>query len=117
MSNWYVEDEAGVLRCLTLEEWMARPDKNRTVDHDIIDGFVVSTVLLGLDHRHGDGMPLIYETMVFDQRPESESPWLEIYGERYTYRSDALDGHRRAIDWLLEFRISKLEPADGRRDD
>ena len=41
----------------------------------------VSTVFLGLDHSFGDGLPLLFETMVFggslDQKMERYSIWDE----------------------------------------
>jgi hypothetical protein len=30
-----------------------------------VGGYTVSTVFLGLDHQHGDGPPLLFETLVF----------------------------------------------------
>jgi len=41
--------------------------------HELEDGHTVSTVFLGLDHSfHADGLPVVFETMVF---PECE--WCE----------------------------------------
>lgn len=106
MSGYWVESEPGTVHEITFEEWKADwlDDERRKVARTDLDGFIVSTVHLGLDHRFGDGPPLIYETMVFDQREGSESPWTEIYGERYTYRADAVTGHARAVEWVLAGR-------------
>jgi len=34
---------------------------------DTVRGCTVSTVFLAIDHNHGEGEPLIFETMVFDE--------------------------------------------------
>lgn len=58
------------------------------------NGIVVSTVWLGLDHRFGQGPPLIFETMVF--LPSSASG-NELAMERYGTEADALAGHARLV--------------------
>lgn len=52
----------------TLHEWAAFFEKSadRTVARTEVDGFLVSTVFLGLDHNYSDdGPPILWETMVF----------------------------------------------------
>lgn len=44
-------------------EWMSKND--RTVHKTTIEGVLVSTVFLGLNHNYGEGDPLLFETMVF----------------------------------------------------
>ena len=62
-------------------EWVQSNSKNRRVKNDEINGVRVSTVFLGLDHSHGGGPPLLFETMVFngplDQKQERCSTWGE----------------------------------------
>lgn len=36
---------------------------------NLSNGYIISTVWLGLNHAYGDGPPLIYETMVFRRIP------------------------------------------------
>lgn len=50
----------------------------------------VSTVWLGLDHRWGEGPPLIFETMVFGGPLAGEC-------ERYCTKEQARDGHARWV--------------------
>ena len=58
------------------------------------NGYRVSTVWLGLDHRFGrNGPPLIFETMVFDTDGKSED-----YQVRYATENDAILGHMRAVE-------------------
>lgn len=50
----------------------------------------VSTVFLGLDHRYGEGPPLLFETMIFDGKGDS-------YQERCSTWEQAEEQHRKAV--------------------
>lgn len=52
----------------------------------------VSTVWLGLDHNHGDGAPLIFETMVF-----GEGSWTDQDCQRYSTELEASIGHAEMV--------------------
>ncbi len=57
------------------------------------NGYRVSTVWLGLNHRFsGKKPPLIFETMVFDPSGESD------YCQRYSTENDAILGHMAAVE-------------------
>jgi hypothetical protein len=60
-----------------------------TLARDETKGVCVSTVYLGMDHGYGEGLPVLWETMVFtdDER--------DGYSERATSRSEALESHRK----------------------
>ena len=58
------------------------------------NGFVVSTVWLGLDHGFGHTPPLIFETMVFD--PQGN----ELECERYASEQEAHEGHMKMVKKL-----------------
>ena len=71
----------------TIEEWgrdLANPDRIVAAwtfkEKGLVKG-LVSTVFLGVDHRLGDGPPLVFETMVFggplDRHQERCSTWAE----------------------------------------
>lgn len=66
------------------------------------NGWLISTVWLGIDHSFGDSTPIIFETMIF--RPGADdSPSLdEVYCSRYSTENEAMDGHVRAMKWLIE---------------
>lgn len=69
----------------------ARSDAGRVVRCDHIDGTLVSTVFLGIDHSiWGDGPPEVFETMVFAPRRR----WLF---QRYATWAEALEGHVLAV--------------------
>jgi hypothetical protein len=68
-------------------EWFEANLQARHVGDDTIGGAQVSTVFLGLDHRHfGDGPPILFETMVFGGPLDGEQ-------ERYCTQGAAIDGH------------------------
>jgi hypothetical protein len=99
VSERYIEDPPGTLRPLELFEWarmLEDIDRRRVAlyegshsGHEVR----VYTTWIGLDHRRGDGPPLIYETMI-----KVDGAWTH-YQERYTYRSEAVEGHERAVVW------------------
>lgn len=102
----YILDESGEpIKCESLKEWgewMGRID--RSVVQTILDtGTRISTVFLGLDHGHGSGPPLLYETMVFGGPMNQEE-------QRYSTRREALAGHARMQAVVTEQEIERAEP-------
>ena len=79
---------------VTLMEWgkLMELKDYRRVAIDVVNGYRVSTVLLGLDHNWGDGPPLIFETMVFKG---DDSDDLDM--ERYTTLEQAENGHKEMV--------------------
>lgn len=57
-------------------------------------GLAVSTVWLGLDHAHGHGPPVIFETMVFP----SWNNMSELDCHRYHTEDEAFAGHWTVVD-------------------
>jgi hypothetical protein len=84
---------------ITLEQWgeIMEDVEQKVVKQDRVNGLLVSTVWLGMNHNFGEGEPLIYETMVFP-----EGSWEEMYMERYTTREQAIAGHEVALEWTKE---------------
>jgi hypothetical protein len=60
-----------------------------------ICGFRLSSVFLGLDHQFYDGPPLLFETMIFDERSDDADG---IYQERCATWNEAEAMHKRAIE-------------------
>lgn len=75
-----------------LMTWGECMDGNRHVAWtQITSETQVSTVFIGVDHRHwGKGPPLLFETMIFG------GP-LDEYQRRYTSYDDAQTGHKAAV--------------------
>jgi|HubBroStandDraft_6_1064221.scaffolds.fasta_scaffold00345_34 hypothetical protein len=81
----------------------------------------VSTVFLGLDHRHwGGGPPLIFETMAF----QHEGRTMDYFGrvepvaetlcqERYSSWDDAEIGHKAAVRKYLVNKKTRAVKAEG----
>jgi hypothetical protein len=63
---------------------------------DEINGKRISTVWLGLNHNYFGGKPLIFETMVFGERGGHEE-----YMDRYSTWDEAVEGHKKAVAWVL----------------
>jgi hypothetical protein len=88
---------------LTLENWAALMSQRgwaykRVAEVTLPNGHRISTIWLGLNHRHGgDGPPLIFETMVFDALTNHD---LDM--ARYSTEAEALAGHQRMVEkWTL----------------
>lgn len=91
----YILDENHNPVCVTFDEWLANnpyaDDAKRRVGHDEKDGVLVSTVFLALDHSHGRGKPILFETMIFGGKHDH-------YEERYCTWDEALEGHKKACE-------------------
>lgn len=73
-------------------KWMAASEKQRRVAQNRRGSVWVSTVFLGVDHRHfGQGAPVLFETMVFGGA-------LNHWQRRYCTWEEAKGGHRLALD-------------------
>lgn len=81
---------------ITWGQWFVHPD-NRVVGYtQITSECMVSTVFLGIDHRHyGAGPPVVFETMIFGG-PLDQHQW------RYTSYDDAHTGHQMAVSKARE---------------
>jgi hypothetical protein len=87
--DWYILDKGEPKPVDDMMEWARWMEENHMARHvgdDVIGGARVSTVFLGLDHSHGFGPPLIFETMVFGGPLDQEQ-------DRYTTTQQAIDGH------------------------
>jgi hypothetical protein len=87
-------------RLVSAAQWQARFNDARykIVARDRVNGWLVSTVWLGLDYSFGSGPPLIFETMVFSPGNDPE----EEYCDRYATEAQARAGHRYALAHLAE---------------
>lgn len=88
-------------------EWAREFEKfeSRIVAHDDVDGRLVSTVFLGLDHGFSDrGPPVLFETMVFSNETKtfkfgsSEREYHEELDQRrYCTWAEAVAGHAEIL--------------------
>lgn len=101
----YVLDENGQPRLepdlLAFGAWYESAECH--VADDDIDGVRVSTVFLGIDHNHGGGAPILFETMVFGGAFNEAQ-------ERYHTREEAIAGHKA---WVKEVKAASQIVLEG----
>lgn len=92
-----------VLVPATLEEWSAMfqdGEGRRVALTQFHNGFRVSTVFLGMDHRFdGRGPPIVFESMVFPYLDSGH----EIDMDRYCTWEEAEEGHERLVKKYRKF--------------
>jgi hypothetical protein len=98
---YYLLDENKQPYQVSLEESLSvyeNPEMKIVQQDRLPNGKFVSTVFLCMDHswnRNPDHKPVLFETMVF---PDVTSG-ADEYMERYTSYEDALEGHKRALEY------------------
>jgi hypothetical protein len=65
MTDWYVLDGHEPRKVGSLEEYARSGAGPVHVGDTAIGDVRVSTIFLGLDHAHGYGPPMLFETMIF----------------------------------------------------
>ena len=91
MNHWITNESGEPQRMndpIAWARWYASAD--RIIAKTSTQNGDVSTMFLGIDHQWGDGLPLLYETMIFGG-PE------DGYQDRYTTRNEAVAGHAVAV--------------------
>ena len=83
-------------------------DSSRRVGLTVVDGYIVSTVFLGINHRlttvDGDGPPIVFETMIF--KGDSNT---DLYMDRYCTWDEAVKGHEVAVQLVKDGKITDEE--------
>lgn len=95
---YYLNVDKSYRKC-SVEEWATQFESlDRHIGINLINGKYISTVWLGKDLNFFGGAPLLLETMIFDKENKGES----IYCERYTTWKEAEEGHKKAVQWVLD---------------
>lgn len=92
---YYILDGHKVIETDLMTWAKAVRSTDRHVGKTTIGDAEVSTVFLGINHRFGNGPPLLFETMVFGGILDQEQ-------ERYTTWEEAEEGHRAMVDRVTE---------------
>ncbi len=104
MNQYYKLDENKNAISCSQEDWAHQKQgmygsEFKHVAKETVNDMWISTVWLGLNHAYpGDEKPKIFETMILN---EKKREWLD-YEEHYSTWQEALDGHRRAVQWVKE---------------
>ncbi len=94
---YYLNDDHTVKAC-SCDEWANQFETmDRQLKVDKVKDLNVSTIWLGLNHNYFGGEPLLFETMIFKGHMESMG-----YCNRYSTWDEALEGHKKAIQWILD---------------
>ena len=101
MSEWYILDNNHnpvPKPVLEAAKWMEDNPNRKAVKQDNLEDdqgnkIFVSTVFLGLNHAWNSNVPVLWETMIFGGEHDQ-------YQERYTSHKDALEGHKKAINFI-----------------
>jgi hypothetical protein len=72
----------------------------RRVALDEVDGYRISTVWLGIDHSLGGPVPIIFETMIFDDTGEGRE--FDQWQDRYATEAQAIAGHDQVVAMVRE---------------
>jgi hypothetical protein len=90
---------------MTMEEWAAAFQREDRILAQTDLGTLgrVSTIWLGLDHNHGRGRPIIFETMVFGGPLDQEML-------RYYTEEQAREGHEFILQALMYYQPEKRPP-------
>jgi hypothetical protein len=104
LGHWILDENHDIVKATLMEwaQWM-EVHSNKIVEQTKIEGYMVSTVFLGLDHNFaGKGPPVLFETMVFrsedwDEKDPDKRQLPEQDMNRYATWDEAKKGHRRFI--------------------
>jgi hypothetical protein len=106
---------------ISMEEWstLLNDPKYQIVAQTTGSGRFVSTVWLGLDHAHGGGPPLIFETIVFAIDEHGDVDYHELDAERYSTEEAAKKGHEQMAQghaYVLDKIVREIEKSEVKLD-
>lgn len=93
MSDRYILKDKEPVECHSLIEWAEwlENNDNRRVAQTSVNGAGVSTVFLGLNHNFGDGLPLLFETMIFGGKHDQYQDRCYSWGEAEAMHQKAVN--------------------------
>jgi hypothetical protein len=85
-------------------KWMEESRDERVVKQEWVDNVRISTVFLGLNHRHtGEGPPILWETMLFTNRVDFRGRMWRCPGTR-----EHAEAQHAEVAQLVKDEIAKL---------
>lgn len=116
MDKYILDKDGNPQKCDSLDVWSAwfeASGPSRAIGSDVSDDNMrVSTVFLGIDHGFSllhpgqKSVPILYETMVFDDSHTGRAS----YQMRYATKEEALEGHARAVKKFIKKPASRMQP-------
>jgi hypothetical protein len=115
MHRYILDDDKQPILCPDLIRWSVwfERDENRLVALAQVGDYTISTVFSGIDHVYDGGIPLLFESMVFngkgepvqfDETTEAQKASIAFFGfdlfhcsKRYATWAGAEDGHAHII--------------------
>lgn len=88
MSKYFFDRQGNNISLEEFDDVMSQD--RRVAETTLKDGLWVSTVFLSVDHNYGNGIPLIFETLVFKEK-DTGAKVLDT--RRYSTEAEALAGH------------------------
>ena len=101
--RWLIEEADGVYKEISIEEIEGYAKDHKVVQRDRIGGLLISTVWLGFDYRYGEGPPLIYETMIFE-----DGDFFDLFCARYSRWVQAKEGHEAVLRIIQDYIDKKI---------
>lgn len=89
--------------------WYNKDENRRVALTKFGDSIKVSTVFLSIDHNHGVGEPLLWETMIFGGVHD-------LWQERASTREQALLYHEEAVTLVTQSLQNKLTRCERKID-
>ncbi len=95
---YYLDENKKAIPCFRDDWHKFFIREKRSIGDEDFEGKRISTVFLGINHNHDfkSAIPLIFETMVFDENHS------DIYCERYSSWEEAEEGHQKAVQWVKD---------------
>ena len=103
MAEHYTLDANHEVHECDLLTWARALDNTRRVAAYEKGDVLVSTVFLGLNHRFGDGPPLLFETLVFGGPLDGEM-------DRYSTWDEAVAGHNAIVARVQQDHSDEARP-------
>lgn len=98
MSTFYILKDRVPVECDIYEWGRWFETAERIVDKTFVtESVMVSTVFLGVDHRFGDGPPLLFETMIFGGERDGDTWRCSTWAEAEAFHREAVDTCTKSV--------------------
>lgn len=98
MGQYILNKNNKPVRCNDILKWGAwfQTHSNK-VKVTRLNNYSVSTIFLGIDHSWGGGVPLLFETMVFEEKNRIKKGEFAGVQMRWNTHEEAVKGHNKLV--------------------